>query len=374
MKPIPISQVDALFANGRYPIEFLLYYPRPVKTKHIRSSLRQLSASFWPVFGRYHHGQIEPLRYREAVFFEEKTLSTSFNPLAPAEEIFDKYKDFNPAHIETLFFVTVIQYRNGTLLIPKMNHLVGDGYSYFYFLSALAALSQPTYIPFKKRLIRYALKPSLKRTVLKDFLFDATPLVSTDNKTSYQIQFDRISRKEVKAIIRDLSDPEKESVSSNDILSAIVMQKTAGLTKSGVNEEFYLTIPVDIRRQLGMYGPKYFGNGLYFNRTRFVAEEMARMDLVDIARKIRNSMVEISTDSYLNYLVSWEDLINNGQLHQLRPFDPDTGCLVTNLSRMPANRLNFGSGYPDYIFPLTIEKNSAAVLADKTDFILRLAY
>ena len=374
MKPIPISQVDAIFANGSYPIEFLLYYAHPIKTKQIRNALNFLSSPFWPVFGRFDNGQIVPVRYKETTFLEEKMMSTSFNPQAPAEEIFDKYKNFNPEQTESLFFVTIIQYRNGTVLIPKMNHLVGDGYSYFYFLSVLAALSQPTYIPLKKRILRHLLKPSLQRTVLKDFLFDAPPVVSVGKKQSYQIQFEYIPRKEVTAIIRGLSDSENGPVSGNDILSAMVVKKFAGLINSDKDEEFFLTIPVDIRGQLSMYGPKYFGNGLYFNQTQFVSGQIPEMDITGIARKIRNSMAEISVDSYVRYLDSWEDLINSGQLQHLRPFDPNTGCLVTNLSRMPVNRLNFGSGNPDYIFPLTVEKNSTAVLADKTDYILRLVY
>ncbi len=57
-----------------------------------------------------------------------------------------------------------------------------------------------------------------------------------------------------------------------------------------------------------------------------------------------------------------------------RPFDPARGCLVTNLSKMPAERLDFGTGGPAAIVPLTIEKNSAAILARGENFVLRYAY
>ena len=50
------------------------------------------------------------------------------------------------------------------------------------------------------------------------------------------------------------------------------------------------------------------------------------------------------------------------------------GCLVTNLSQMPINKLNFGTGDPDLVFPLSIKKNSVAVLANRDNFILRIAY
>lgn len=85
-------------------------------------------------------------------------------------------------------------------------------------------------------------------------------------------------------------------------------------------------------------------------------------------------MPSITKESYIQYLDRLETIVAKKEMHKLKPYDPETGCLVTNLSKLPVNRLNFGTGEPDFIFPLTIEKNSAAVLADKEHFILRLAY
>ena len=44
---------------------------------------------------------------------------------------------------------------------------------------------------------------------------------------------------------------------------------------------------------------------------------------------------------------------------------------MTNLSRLPVHNLNFGTGEADFIYPLTIEKNGAAILADKDNYLLR---
>ncbi len=57
-------------------------------------------------------------------------------------QIYERSSRVNPSDLKKLFYLKVIQYRNGTVLIPKMNHLAGDGYSYFFFLSALAKLSK----------------------------------------------------------------------------------------------------------------------------------------------------------------------------------------------------------------------------------------
>jgi hypothetical protein len=46
MKKVQISQVDALFANGLYQIEFLFYYKEGLETRKIRIALKKLSGKF----------------------------------------------------------------------------------------------------------------------------------------------------------------------------------------------------------------------------------------------------------------------------------------------------------------------------------------
>ena len=142
MKTINISQIDTIFANGSYPIEFLLYYKDGLKANDIRSALKSLSSVFWPVFGEYKAGIIHSDTYHEADFFDEEVLDQEFDKEEGNIKIYERYSRVNPSDLKKLFFLKVIQYRNGTVLIPKMNHLAGDGYSYFFFLSALAKLSK----------------------------------------------------------------------------------------------------------------------------------------------------------------------------------------------------------------------------------------
>jgi hypothetical protein len=94
----------------------------------------------------------------------------------------------------------------------------------------------------------------------------------------------------------------------------------------------------------------------------------------ELAVQIRKSMPSVSKSSYLDYLTQLEELISKEKTEKFRPFDPASGCLVTNISRLPVDKMNFGAGPPDLIFPLTIEKNAAAVLAKDENFILRFAY
>jgi transferase family protein len=371
---INISQVDTLFANGNYPIEFLIYYKNKLNSKKIQKALKKLSSTFWPVFGEYSNGVISSCKYKVNNYFDEIESEKEFKPFDPAEDIYNEYCNAIPADINRLFFLKIIQVKNGTILIPKMNHIAGDGYSYFYFLSVLALMSQTSFVPFKKSLIRRAAKPHHNRTILKDFSFGLKGFDLLPPQKSLTIKFEEIPRADIRDMIKDVSNNMNQSNSENDILSAMVVKKLIDAQKDCKADKFKLTIPIDVRRKIKEYGSKFLGNGLQFGEIDFSISEIKKQNIGEIAVKIRRSMPQIVKERYIKYLEKLEDIISNNQTNKLKPFDPETGCLVTNLSKLPSGKLNFGSGAADFIAPLTIEKNSAAVLADKDNFILRLSY
>lgn len=374
MIKINISQVDTIFANGSYTIEFLLYYKNKINTQKIRSALKKLSADFWPIFGQYESGIIHFDEYVESDCFDEEIVNEVFYSDLSYRDFYDKYNEAVPANLKKLFFLKIIQYENGTLLIPKMKHLAGDGYSYFYFLSVLAQITQNKYIPFKNRIIRSLSKPNHHRTKLRKFKLSDIRLTQVKEVKDVTIEDEYISKSDIKKMIREIADKSNEKVSTNDILSAMVVRKLIEIQKDKVKDEYLLNMPIDVRRNIKEYGSRFFGNGLMFNQIQFKTERILKSEIGKIAIQIRQGMPEISTQSYKDYLQSLEDIIQKKQTDLLRSYDPEIGCLVTNLSRLPANRLNFGTGNPALIFPLTIGKNAASVLADEENFILRLAY
>jgi len=374
MKKLNISQVDTIFANGSYPIEFLLYYKDKLKTNSIRSALKKLATAFWPMFGEYHEGVIHFDKYVEPDCFDEEVTEQEFDREATNQSIYEKYCRINPARMKKLFFLKVIQYSNGTVLIPKMNHLAGDGYSFIYFLTALAAMCPDTYLPFKKHLIRVLYKPHHQRTILKEFQLEKIELKPLSQEEKLVIEFEEVQKPAVKNIIKNIASDFNQQVSTNDILSAMIIKKSVEIQKDYFGGEFQLTIPIDVRRYVKEYGPKYFGNGIMFQIVDFRKRDIEKFSIPELAIEIRKSMPIITKESFINFLSGLEKLIAERQIDKLRPYNPELGCLITNLSRLPANKLNFGTGDPDFIFPLTIEKNSAAILADEDKFMLRLVF
>jgi hypothetical protein len=373
-KEIQISQVDALFSNGSYPIEFFFYYEPAFDTKKLRSALQKLSSVFWPPFGEYRDGAIVFDRYREAECFDEEAVERELDILEIDEADYTVISRFALPELERLFFLKAIRFKNGLVLIPKMNHLAGDGYSYFLFLSFLAALSRPTMVPFKSSLMNFAFKPHHRRTVLRDFSFRGVELKPLVQHGKLAIECDIILRQDVQSIIQEAASSTGLRISTNDVLSALAIKK---LVKEGADfwaEDVRLTMPIDIRGKVKEYGRGFFGNGIMFHTETFKREYIEASPAREIAIEIRKSMPPLSKETYVDFLRRLEDHITAGRLDEFRPYDPERGCLVTNLSKLPADKLDFGTGRPKLAIPLTIEKNAAGILAKKENYVLRFAY
>jgi hypothetical protein len=366
--------VDALFSNGIYPIEFLFYYKRGLDTKRIRSALRKLSSDFWPLFGEYRDGVISFETYNETDCYEEMLADREFVAPASEKDQKDILSHYTLPDLKKLFFLRVIQFSNGTALIPKMNHLAGDGYSYFFFVSALAAVSKAALFAPKSSLMKLLLKPHHRRRVLRDFSFQGIERESFRQDGRFRIRLDTIGRTEVQSLVKRVFDTKNRRVSINDVLSAMAIKKLVSAQYEFFGAAVELTIPIDVRSRLKEYGQKFFGNGLMLHTIELEKKDVENLQIEDLAIQIRELMPSVSKQSYIEYLAQLERIISERKWGKFRPFNPGSGCLVTNISRLPTEKLDFGTGIPELVLPLTVAKNSTAIMAKDGDFILRFAF
>jgi hypothetical protein len=374
MRKVNISQVDALFASGSYPIEMFLYYQNGFDTKKLRATLQDLSSAFWPVFGEYRDGAIFFEKYSEQDFYAEESAEPELDIREIDQAGYEVYSRFGLPDLKKLFFLKTLRLKKGLVLIPKLKHLAGDGYSYFYFLSVLAAQSRPAAVPFKLSVTKLFFKPHHRRTILKDFSLQGIELKPAPQGEKFIEEFVEIRRADVQAIIRDVSRSAGLRISSNDILSAMAVKKFAGRAGAVWGEDISLTIPIDIRRKVKEYGPRFFGNGIMLHTIKLKKEFIENSQPENIAVQIRKSMPIVSKNAYIRYLTGLKAVIAEGKMDEFKVYDPRCGCLVTNLSKLPVEKLDFGTGGPDLIIPLTIEKNSTGILAKNENYVLRFAY
>jgi hypothetical protein len=154
----------------------------------------------------------------------------------------------------------------------------------------------------------------------------------------------------------------------------MAVKKLAGIPGGTSGTGFRLTIPIDVRGRIKDYGRRYFGNGIMLHTLELGRKMSTDLSVKETAARIRRSMPRVSREGYVRYLTELERMIDEKRWEEFRPYDPEKGCLVTNLSKLPAERLDFGTGGPHAIVPLTVEKNSVAVLARRENYVLRYTY
>jgi hypothetical protein len=374
MKNVQISQVDAVFEGGSYPIEFLFYLVKGIDSGKMGKALRLAAPLFWPVFGRYQHGRIWYDGYREEEHFWEETVPEAFDPAGVSENPLDTRRRFTLEDTGGLFFLKILHFKNGSVLIPKMSHLAGDGYSYFYFLSALAALARTGRWHPSSFLYRTVFRPTHSRTAVRKFSWEGGEPAAPSGVSDLKIDVERIPKIKVKQAADEISASAQRRVSSNDLLSAKVLRKIVELKPDGFGQRVRLTFPMDVRRAVRKLGPRFFGNGILFHHMEWPREEILRLRPEELAVEIRKAQPHLNEDAFRRFLEKMEVFIKEKKKSALRPFDPETGCLVTNISRLPADKLNFGRGAPALIAPLTVEKNSAGILSGGEDFVLQIVY
>ena len=373
MKQINISQVSTFFANGSYPIEFLFYFPYKINSNRLRRALKKVSAHFWPAFGSYADGVIAEKSYLENECFEETIVDELFDPNTEHEVLYNDYRTMLPESIPRLFFLKVLHYKNGTVLIPKMNHLVGDGYSYFYLLSGLAAVTKRGGIPLAPSIISAISRPKISSSLHTSFHFSAKPPDAISLESKVKVDYLELDVTETRNQAKSVLESSGMRISTNDILSAKVVKFILEKGKKKQLENFRLVIPVDIRRGVAELGQRFFGNGLILYSVPFEPKSVSESSIEELAITIRKSFPVVNRQSYEEYLRKVDGWIETGQLELLRPYDPDNECLVTNLSRMPITKLDFGLGPPTMAEPLTRGRSGAAILAQDDKFVLRLA-
>lgn len=372
MKKLNISQVCTFFANGSYPIEFLLYFPNRINTKKLRQALKIIAKDFWSAFGVYSNGVISEQKYIEAEVYDESDIQEDFDPSVAQEELYYKFGPLISKPISRLFYLKVLQYRNGTVLITKMNHLVGDGYSYFYLLSVLATITKRIGIPLIPTIISVLSKPKINSKLHVGFHFLEKPPERKVNYDDLIVEVMEVEQAETREQANIASEKSGLKVSTNDFLSAQLLKLILKSKKQQLTENLTLIIPVDMRKAVPELGQRFFGNGLILHRVTFAKDEVTQKSVEELAIKIKSEFPIRSSRVYQEFLITIENWIASKNMQKLQLYDPEMEFLVTNLSRMPTTKLDFGSGLPKLIIPLTRGKSGAAILTQDDKFILQL--
>ncbi len=390
-----LSPVDHVFlGEGAYPVQFVFYYPERLNVAKLSLGLKRIESLFWPVLrgrldfdGRF----VKCVDSGSAIKISEHFHSSSMPDFDSAEALAPFAIDINLS--QELGAISVFHLKTGSLLSVNMAHCLVDGYSFFYLLGFWARASHES---LSKRIIAYFLaSPKHKRELtsppinsnfevpsdVDDWLFHSTGLSYANPRQGFAAENIKWSQfKITKDQIREACDhqfshPKDLGLSWHDLVSVLVWQKSAELWPQ--QDRLRLTTAFDFRRVFTQINSRYFGNAVLGAGLEKTLEEVQSQNILELAKSVRRSTINFNATTVekgLKSLAIMWSKHGNEFSSRCHVSHPDKGLLVTNLTRLPTNQLNFGSGPPSRVVALTPAPRTALITSDaQGDFQVRLS-
>jgi len=374
MKTIPLSAIDHVFTGvGSYSIGFVFAYKNTIDSARLRSSLDETLEQFLPLRSKLikiseHSYGLQPAD--DGLSFETTTSSEIF------EDSTDVSRFLDPAHSvegEPLTKIKLTQTPRGSVLGVSISHAVADGFSYFHFLSSWSRTFQG------KRI----LSPSHQRELLMPETSDRQKPITPDDilarcglfwagkrhaSPREQIYEERlfISKDTMGKLLAEAEEECGVPLFYNDVIAAFLWKKYITKWNEGKNNPVaYVSCPFDYRRVLRILPRTYFGNALCCATASIDYENLVHASLGKLALLIRKAVGQVKEDYVLGSLEALGSLRRQrglAAMEEIHVMHPQDGLVVTNISRLPVQNLEFDSGTPTGFQALSSAPRAAAIL------------
>jgi len=372
---IPLSPIDHIFTGtGSYPIEFVFAYGGKIDADKLKNSLEKVLVYFPPVSSTIRldgEGKFvfEPLE--KGYSLEVKELDTDFDQTEKREIFLDPVKTVES---EILTRIRLTNTPNGSVLGVSISHSVVDGFSYFYFLSSWARVFNNLEIfpPSHER--KLLIRPGDEYASIgqKEILKDAGTYFGTPRT---EIKRDELiwetlhlSSVELKERLGEAQKECANRLSFNDVIVAILWKKyIKNWAKEENDQAIFISCPFDYRRLLKDFPKTYFGNAVALATTSMSYQKLMDASLGEIAQLVRDNIGQVNEEYIfrgLNALSSLRKEYGVSVFEKIHVADPENGLLVTNLSRLPVDQIEFGAGPPVKYEILTPANRGAVILPD----------
>jgi len=371
---IPLSPIDHIFTGvGSYPIEFVFVYKDFIDEKKLRDSLENTLTYFPPAASTL---KIEGEQY----VFEPHEPGYSLK-IATHKINFDKTTKrevfLDPVSTKEGEILTRIQLTNtpgGSVLGVSISHAIVDGFSYFHFLSSWARVFNNLEIfpPSHERDLLMRPIERLEQIGSKEILeyaglFYDRPRVEI-KRDQLIWQTIHLSSAELKIKLTEAQQDCKSRLSFNDVIVATLWKKyMQEWSKTDEDHMTYISCPFDYRRLLKDFPKTYFGNAVALATTPLSYERLMKSSLGELSMLVRKNIGQVNEeyiDAGLNALVCLREEFGVASFENVHVAHPENGLLVTNLSRLPVNQIEFGAGPPVKYEILTPANRGAVILPD----------
>ena len=368
----PLSPIDYTFiGESAYPIEFAFQFEGRLDPELLNKSLTRILPDFAPV--------ASILKKTGSMTYAFETSSdgcpftvveTETDPSLDVPQVYELLDPVTTVPGEPMARIELTVGPTSSVLGVSLSHAIVDGYSYFYFLASWAAAcrSASYKAPIHDRAI---LTPaSLPEMDLSEEAIRSGSGWSLGEKRSAppreSLRWERLefTKDELMEDVRAASEATGMRISVNDVL-VIRLWKRFGASWPAPDERRFLSLPIDFRRVHPEIDLRYFGNAVRGVTLEMKASDLETISISDAAARVHRAVGAIKADEAALSLRQLEALRRNqgaDALKRLHVVHPEAGILVTNLSRVPVGRLDFGVGAPVNYRILTPAPRAAAVL------------
>ena len=380
---IPLSTIDHIFTGtGSYPVEFVFAYDGTIDARKLEESLKDVMKHFPPASARLIRVSDEAYAFQPEVdcyAFEVVEHNVNFNDTDMRGIFLDPVETHEH---EMMTKIRLTQTPAGSVLGVSMSHAVADGFSYFLFLANWArAFHGKPVIPASHD--RNLLIRESHEEVDAVKIYDRAGLFYGKKRKSLDrdvIHWETIRYPycELKSLLQEARKDYEARLSHNDIVVGLLWKKfmSPWNTEQG-DHRTYISCPVDYRRLLDGFPKTYFGNAVALATTPLSYEKLMNAGLAELALMVRRSIAGVNEQyiheglKVLNALSRQEGVAANEHIHVSHP---DSGLLVTNLSRLPVNDIVFNAGPPVHYEILTPVPRGAVILPDEDGIMVRVSY
>jgi hypothetical protein len=364
-----LAPVDyGFYQEGRHPITIVYYFEERQDFTTLRESLAATLQRFFPLKGRLVLEAGNRLIIEEdtagplgAATFEESEV-TEMPDLRDFASMLKFAMPVDCRIDRPLARLCLIHLPLGSLLSVSISHGVTDGRGYFLFLMSWAAANRGVSLPeanHDRRVLDLGTcgeELSDERLLLRMQSF-VLPAARFDAHRE-EIAFEELLLPAalVKAEVERAQATVGARLSRNDVLAAWLWKRYVERWNQP-GEEVSVTCAVDARRLMEELTPLYFGNATFSAIVRAPYERVVESSVGALAMGIQSGVETIDRRFVEDRLRCMEEVrargwFNPGSAFGLRGWHPDSGLLVTNLSRIPLDQVDFGAGVPKFFYPL----------------------
>ena len=383
MSTIALSPLDHVFVGaGSYPIEFVFEYDSLLDPELLRAGLGKVVTDFPPITS--HLVRLSAHQYGFQSGAEEPIMEVaeSDQSLGNWSEASCFIDSVSTRERELLFRAKLTQTPKGSVLGVSFSHAIGDGFSFFYFLSSWCKAVRGE---------EWA-RPCHDRSQLTRPLPDPLPDVTSpwhpragffrgrkrEDLERSQIQWHRHLFREdaFLELLAEAGDACDVRLSRNAVVSAYLWKTYVPQWGNPTCEPHaFIHCPVDFRRFDRAVSKNYFGNAVCMATAAMDFKELQHVSLGDAAVRIHEAIRAVRTDAVAAMLENLEMEKRSGSVDAMESIHivhPGTGLLVTNLSRLPLNQLDFGAGVPTGLHILTPAQRGAVILPSNEGWDIRV--